>query len=126
MRSRNYPSLCNGLNLHTPPTGPANAAKLEERLEKEGRGQLGETVRKLMRERVKLRTLIQEGLPSERICESARQSDLIVIGKSKPKPFWHLFSRRTVEAVLDNAPCPELVVREQKPNELFENESSTT
>ena len=38
------------------------------------------------------------------------QSDLIVLGKSKPKSFWHWFSRRTLEAVLEKAPCPVLVV----------------
>lgn len=97
------------VNAHIPSTGPANAEKIERELWLAGRRQLDQTVLELAGEKVEVQTVIQEGLPYERICEAARQADLIVFGKSKPKPFWHLFSRRTVKAVLDRAPCPVLV-----------------
>ncbi|MDB6036170.1 MAG: putative Universal stress protein [Verrucomicrobiales bacterium] len=103
------------LSFHTPPTGPANADKLKMELEAEGRVRLGETIQELKGQGVELRTMIQEGLPYERICEAARQSDVIVIGNTKPKPFWHLFSRRTAEAVLEKAPCPVLIVQDHEP-----------
>jgi nucleotide-binding universal stress UspA family protein len=103
------------LSFHTPPTGPANADKLKEELEAEARVRLGEIIHDLMGQGVELRTMIQEGLPCERICEAARPSEVIVIGKARPKPFWHLFSRRTAEAVLEKAPCPVLVVQEHEP-----------
>ena len=105
------------LNGQANPTGPANPGKLQQRLFEEGRRQLEQTIQQLAEEQVAVRTLIQEGLPCETICEAARQSDLIVLGKSKPKSFWHWFSRRTVGAVLEKAPCPVLVVRAQKPRE---------
>ena len=70
------------LNLHTPPMGPANPEKIQKLLFKEGREQLDNMAMKLMDERVELRTVIQEGLPCESICEAARQSDLIVIGNA--------------------------------------------
>jgi nucleotide-binding universal stress UspA family protein len=106
------------LCLHTPPTGPANADQLKSDLEREGRERLGETIVKLRRERVELHPMVQEGPPNERICEAARRCDLIVMGKSK-KPFWHLFSRRTVDAVLEKAPCPVLVVPAKESEPTF-------
>ena len=59
-----------------------------------------------------VQTLIREGLPSEEIVAAAADHDLIVIGQRRAKRFWQMFSRHTVQAVLERAPCPVLVVRE--------------
>jgi nucleotide-binding universal stress UspA family protein len=98
------------LNIHTPLTGPTNAEKLRAELWKEGQGRLGQLVLEMVGEQADVQTMIAEGLPSEEIAEAARGFDLIVIGKRKPKPFWHLFSRRTLDGVLKCAPCPVMVV----------------
>jgi nucleotide-binding universal stress UspA family protein len=98
------------LNLHTPPIGPANADKLKERLARDGQELLSNTINELKEERVKMLPLIKEGLPHQEICDAARHSDLIVIGKNRRNSFWKLFSRRTVQAVVEEATCPVLVV----------------
>lgn len=114
------------VNYHIPQEGPASADMLRARLEAEGRERLGAAARELTKQGVELRTLLDEGLPCESICDIARKCDLIVIGKRKPKPFWSWFSRRTLERVLDQAPCPVLVVPESKPharNQSFNTKS---
>jgi nucleotide-binding universal stress UspA family protein len=100
------------LNLHTPPVGPADPEKLKAELWKEGLDNLGQTVLELAGDQVEVQTLIREGLPSEEIAETARECDLIVIGRSQTRSFWRLFTRQTVKGVLETAPCPVLVVRE--------------
>jgi nucleotide-binding universal stress UspA family protein len=107
------------VNLHTPPTGPANVERLQRELWQKGRLQLGQTVSKLGEEQVEVQTLIREGLSWEEIVEAARDCDLIVIGQHKRKRFWHLFSRHTVQGVLDAAPCPVLVIGEQQDKVVF-------
>lgn len=99
------------LNLHTPLVGPANADKLKDRLARDGQELLLNTINDFKDEGVKICALITEGLPHQEISEAARHSDLIVIGKNRRSSFWNLFSRRTVEAVLDEATCPVLVVQ---------------
>jgi nucleotide-binding universal stress UspA family protein len=98
------------LNLHTPPTGPANAEQLKAELWAEGVGQLGQEVVGLLGKQVEVQTLIREGLPRDEILQAAEGHDLIVIGRRR-KSFWKWFSRHTVEGVLEAAPCPVLVVR---------------
>lgn len=105
------------LALHTPPTAPVDSEKLKAELWKDGCDQLGQTVLQLVGQGVEVQTLIREGLPCEQIVEAAHDDDLIVIGQRKPKPFWRLFSRHTVKGVLDAAPCPVLVVREENQKE---------
>ena len=109
------------LERHTAPVGPTDAGKLRKDLWEQGVAQLGQTILGLVGKRVEAQTLLVEGLPAETIADVAQRYDLIVIGEGKPKPFWQLFSRRTVGAVLDQAPCPVLVVQEQDPGEHSEN-----
>lgn len=102
------------LNFNPPPTVPVNAAKLRDDLLKEGLGKLGQMMLKLMGESVEAQSLIREGLPWEEITKAAREYDLIVIGQRSRKTFCRMFSRQTVKGVLNAAPCPVLVVREQE------------
>jgi nucleotide-binding universal stress UspA family protein len=101
------------LNLHTPPTGPANSEQLKAGLWQDGLGNLGQVLVGLMGKGVEVETLVREGLPREEIVRAALDHDLIVIGR-RAKSFWQLFSRQTVKGVLDGAPCPVLVVGEAK------------
>jgi nucleotide-binding universal stress UspA family protein len=97
------------LNLHTPPTGPANAEQLKRDLWKEALQKLDEAMLELD-EGTEVQAMIVTGVPAEEIIGAADRHDLIVIGKNRRKRLWNLFSRRTVEGVLESAPCPVLVV----------------
>ncbi|HUL51354.1 MAG TPA: universal stress protein [Candidatus Nitrosotalea sp.] len=110
------------LNLHLPPSGPANAERLREELWRESRVQLGQTVWEVGEEEVEIQTLIREGLPWEETALAARDCDLIVIGHHKRNRFRELFSRHTVKRVIDAAPCPVLVIGEQQEKMLFRQE----
>ena len=55
-------------------------------------------------------TTIEEGLPWEQISMKSGDFDLIVLGKSRPKPGRKLFSQRTTKRVIENALCPVMVV----------------
>ena len=59
--------------------------------------------------RVHAKTVIEEGLPCELICEKSAGFDFLLMGKTRPKPAWKLFSRQTVQRVLQNAACPVIV-----------------
>jgi nucleotide-binding universal stress UspA family protein len=104
------------VNFHIPPTGPVDANKLRAELRQEGREKLAQMVLGLAGAGVEVQTLIRQGLPWEEILDTARQYDLVVIGKHKPQPFWHLFTRQTVKGVLEATPCPVMVVRERAAN----------
>jgi nucleotide-binding universal stress UspA family protein len=59
---------------------------------------------------VEAQTRIEEGLPWEQILMKSGDFDLIVLGKSRPKPGWKLFSQQTTKRVVENALCPVMVV----------------
>ena len=101
------------LNLHTPPTGPANGQQLKAELWQEGLTHLGQALVGLLGAGVEIETVIREGLPREEIVRAARNHDLIILGH-RAKSFWQLFSRHTVKGVLETAPCPVLVVPEDR------------
>ena len=98
------------LNAHTPPVGPANDAALRAELYTAAREQLDRQVAELKAEAIPVKPRLREGLPAEEIIQVADECDLIVFGKPRPRPFWHWFSRRTVETVLKTAPCSVLLV----------------
>lgn len=98
------------LNAHTPPVGPMNDAALRATLWKEAQEQMDRQVAELKGEAIPVKPLMREGLPAEEIIHVADECDLIVIGKPRPRSFWHWFSRRTVETVLKTAPCSVLLV----------------
>jgi len=59
---------------------------------------------------VDAQTAIEEGLPWEQIIEKSLQSDVLILGKSRSRPGFHLFSKHTAQRVIENATCPVIVV----------------
>jgi universal stress protein E len=107
------------LNAHTPPVRPANDAELRAQLWKEAQEQMDRQASELKAEAIEVKPLMREGLPAEEILQAADECDLIVIGKPKHKSFLHLFSRRTAERVIKDAPCSVLLVGDQ--SSAFDN-----
>ncbi len=99
---------------HMPGWGPADPAKVTAEFRQKGADQFQAIISSMPDRRVEVNTLILEGLPRDVIAETARDYDLIVIGRGMRKPFWRLFSRRTFTGVLDSAPCPLVVVNDGK------------
>ncbi len=64
------------------------------------------------KERMLVKTRLEEGRVSEKIVEVAQDEncDLIVMGSEKRGWFDRIFGEKTVEKVIDMAPCPVLVV----------------
>jgi nucleotide-binding universal stress UspA family protein len=60
-------------------------------------------------EKVNSQTVIEEGLPWEQIIEKSGQADLVIFGKRDCKPIWNPFSKRTAQAVIENARCPVML-----------------
>jgi nucleotide-binding universal stress UspA family protein len=93
--------------------GPVDPAKLELELSRQAMERFAQLVSGLPNKDLDVKTLVREGLPYEEIVAAARDYDLVVLGKSQ-KPFWHIFSRRTVKGVLEAPPCRILVVSHGK------------
>lgn len=94
------------------PTRPAewSAAKdLMTGLWAEAASRLGELKRSL-RSQMEVDTVIREGIPSEEIVEMSRKVDLVILGQPGGRKGWSLFSRRTVERVIQDAACAVMVV----------------
>jgi len=64
------------------------------------------------KEKMLVRTRLEEGRVSEKIVEVAEDEncDLIVMGNERKGWFSRIFGEKTVERVIDMAPCPVLVV----------------
>lgn len=64
------------------------------------------------KERMIVKTRIEEGPVYEKIVDVAREErcDLIVIGRPSRKRILRVFGDRTLEKVIGHAPCPVLVV----------------
>ena len=71
--------------------------------------QMGRLASSFPRE-IEVHTSLEEGLPCEQIVEKSREADLIILPKNNGKPGWNLFSKRTVEAVVEEASCPVMLV----------------
>ncbi len=99
---------------HMPGWGPADPAKVTAEFRQKGADYFRQIMSSLPNRRIEVNTLMLEGLPSDIIAEAARDYDLIIIGRTMRKPFWHLFSRRTFTGVLDSAPCPLVLVSDGK------------
>lgn len=75
---------------------------------------LSQKVRDLKNEGIEVEALAVDGIPSEVILREAEHADLLVVGKHW-KQKWRLFSRNTVEAILQASPCP-VVIAGTNPN----------
>lgn len=67
------------------------------------------------RERVMVKTRLEEGKVCEKIVEVAEEEncDLIVMGSERKSWFSRIFGENIIEKVIDLAPCPVLVVGAQ-------------
>ena len=67
-----------------------------------------------LRGQVNAQTAMEEGLPCEVIIEKSRSFDILIIGQTRQKSRWNLFSHHTVQRVLQNAACPVIVATEKQ------------
>ena len=104
-------SILHVIDINAPPdVAEAGGARGHmQRLWDEGAAQVGRLAASL-RGRVQARTLLEEGLPWERIVELSSDFDLLVLGKSRSQHRWKLFSRQTAHRVLQESACPVMVV----------------
>ncbi len=65
-------------------------------------------------ERTLIKTIIEEGDIGKKIAEVAEQEDcdLVIVGSQKKKGIKRLIGDNVVRKVINNSPCPVLVVRE--------------
>ena len=105
------------------PTAPLMMAdgyvspKVYEQMEAAGRAEAQKQMRKLgeqaKRSGVRVRVLLLEGVPHERIVQAARskKADVVVIGTHGRTGFARFFLGSVASRVLAIAPCPVLTVR---------------
>jgi nucleotide-binding universal stress UspA family protein len=61
---------------------------------------------------VEAQTMLEEGLPWEKIVDKSEEFDLLVLGLNHPKRRFKLFSQHTGDRVLESAACPVMVVHD--------------
>ena len=87
--------------------------EVEIELEENGWRYLFHTEEMAKDNRVKIIVLLEQGLPQERILSKAREldADLIVVGQASSRGTRGRSLDRALQQVLENTPCPVLVVR---------------
>jgi nucleotide-binding universal stress UspA family protein len=78
-------------------------------LRNEAFGQMSRLASVLAEKHFEFQTIIEEGLPWERIVEKSQGFDLIVLGKQAARRA-KIFSQQTVRRVMQDAACPVVVV----------------
>ena len=101
-----------------PPTGdgfvPANVYDdIERSIQADAQKQLDKLVAKAKAAKVRVRTLLLDGTPADRIVRAARSyhADVIVIGTHGRTGLARIFLGSVAERVVGTAPCPVLTVR---------------
>lgn len=69
---------------------------------------LANKIAELRKEGIEVEAIAIDGIPAEVILKEAQDADLFVMGRHWRQK-WRLFSRNTVEAVLQAAPCPVVI-----------------
>jgi universal stress protein A len=59
---------------------------------------------------VAVRTVVEDGLPWEQIVSWSEESDLVILANNGKWSPWKIFSRHTMERVLQKAACPLMIV----------------
>ena len=103
-----------------PPTAYGAATQVAMLLDdqrKLGREQLAKLAARLEKKGVKVRALLQEGSPYERITGTAKRikADLIVMATHGRTGLSHLLMGSVAEKVVRTAPCPVLTLQSYKP-----------
>jgi nucleotide-binding universal stress UspA family protein len=88
------------------------AEEVMTRMWNEGFARMGQLAGSLAGQ-VDAQTILEEGLPWESIVAKSRDYDVVVLGQDGRKRGWGLFSKHTVERVLEESACPVLVVRDE-------------
>jgi len=65
-------------------------------------------------EQMRAETMLSEGLPWEEIVEKSRHFDLLVLGQSRPRTRFKIFSSHTARRVLQYSQCPVLLITSQE------------
>jgi nucleotide-binding universal stress UspA family protein len=86
------------------------AEDVMSRLWTEGFTQMGQLAGQLSGQ-VDAQTILEQGLPCEIIVRKSLEFDLIILGQPHPKKSWNVFSKKTVQRVIENAFCPVMIVR---------------
>ncbi len=76
------------------------------------RAEMDRLTKSLASEPLDVEAIIVEGIPVEEIVRHIQDSDLLVVGRPQPKPFWRFFSKETARRTMERAECGVLVVRE--------------
>lgn len=103
-----------------PPTAYGAASQVAMMLDdqrKLGREQLAKLAATMAKRGVKLRTVLQEGTPYERIADTAKRlkADLLVMATHGRSGLTHLLMGSVTEKVVRMSPCPVLTLRGYKP-----------
>ena len=96
--------------------GGIDYAQLEASMKKGGAKALARLAREEVPEEVKVQTVVRVGSPTREIVEAARNlpADLIVLSTHGHTGLKHVFLGSVAEHVVQRAPCPVFVVREQE------------
>jgi nucleotide-binding universal stress UspA family protein len=97
------------INAQASPQGFGSGQELMNHLWTEGSARMGQLAWSLCGQ-VEAQTAVQEGLPWEEIVERSHDFDLVLLGGSRGRKRWNLFSKHTAQRVLENAACPVVVV----------------
>ena len=63
--------------------------------------------------KVRIESMLVEGLPYEVIVQNSSEFDLLIISEPRPKSAWNFFSKQTSRRVIEQAKCPVHVVRQE-------------
>ena len=104
--------LSDTLDLPSDPSRPTPSFNVDD-LKIIARQKLEESVDASWRERVSIETAVEEGRPSLKIVEYARQHDvdMIVMGTHGRGPVAHFFLGSVAENIVRSANCPVITVR---------------
>ncbi len=100
------------VKLNWPATGPVNTGKLRDEMRAEADKKMQVLVQAISLSGVPVRPLIMEGVPSERITAQAKETEatMIVMGRRRKRSGVHLLRRHNARRVVEDAPCPVLLV----------------
>ncbi len=86
-----------------------SAAEFTRQLKLDAEKHMQELVTDLAHDGIKVESLTVEGLPGREILNLLQQACLLIIGKPVSKPFWRLFSKRTIQQLLEEARCKLMI-----------------
>lgn len=86
-----------------------SAADFMRQLKTDAEQHMRELLDGLAEEGIEVEPLTVEGLPGREILKVLQPASLLLTGRPTAKPFWRLFSKRTVQQVLQEARCTLMI-----------------